>query len=163
MSSGIIRRIDDLGRIVIPREVRRMLGIREGDPLEISVSDDGKSVVINRYNTMEELLGTQTCRSVLSVLCRHHENCSFYILDHCGTPVLNREWPASAKEDVLEATRYSTRKLTQKDTTAAIPIICKAQNELAGYIVVVADNEDSLKEAVKTTETVADLMAAKDI
>lgn len=163
MSSGIIRRIDDLGRIVIPREVRRMLGIREGDPLEISVSDDGKSVVINRYNTMEELLGTQTCRSVLSVLCRHHENCSFYILDHCGTPVLNREWPASANEEVLEATRYSTRKLTQKDTTAAIPIICKAQNELAGYIVVVADNEDSLKEAVKTTETVADLMAAKDI
>lgn len=140
-----------------------MLGIREGDPLEISVSDDGKSVVINRYNTMEELLGTQTCRSVLSVLCRHHENCSFYILDHCGTPVLNREWPASANEEVLEATRYSTRKLTQKDTTAAIPIICKAQNELAGYIVVVADNEDSLKEAVKTTETVADLMAAKDI
>ena len=60
MSSGIIRRIDDLGRIVIPREVRRMLGIREGDPLEISVIDDGKSVVINRYNTMEELLGTQT-------------------------------------------------------------------------------------------------------
>ena len=163
MSSGIIRRIDDLGRIVIPREVRRMLGIREGDPLEISVIDDGKSVVINRYNTMEELLGTQTCRSVLSVLCRHHENCSFYILDHCGTPVLNREWPASANEEVLEATRYSTRKLTQKDTTAAIPIICKAQNELAGYIVVVADNEDSLKEAVKTTETVADLMAAKDI
>ena len=163
MSSGIIRRIDDLGRIVIPREVRRMLGIREGDPLEISVSDDGKSVVINRYNTMEELLGTQTCRSVLSVLCRHHENCSFYILDHCGTPVLNREWPASANEEVLEATRYSTRKLTQKDTTAAIPIICKAQNELAGYILIVADSEEALEIAVKTAKAVADLVAARDI
>ena len=163
MSSGTIRRIDDLGRIVFPREVRRMLGIHEGDPLEISVNTDESTIIIKRYNTMEDLLGVRTCRSVLSVLCRHHENCSFYILDHCGTPVLNREWPASANEEVLEAARYSTRKLTQKDTTAAIPIICKAQNELAGYIVVVADNEDSLKEAVKTTETVADLMAAKDI
>ena len=77
MSSGIIRRIDDLGRIVIPREVRRMLGIREGDPLEISVIDDGKSVVINRYNKMEEQLGTHTCLSVKSVMCRHHDNCRF--------------------------------------------------------------------------------------
>jgi len=102
MSSGIIRRIDDLGRIVIPREVRRMLGIREGDPLEISVSDNGKSVVINRYNTMEELLGTQTCRSVLSVLCRHHENCRFWILDRCGVPALRGEQPTSANEEVLD-------------------------------------------------------------
>lgn len=163
MSSGIIRRIDDLGRIVFPREVRRMLGIHEGDPLEISVNTDESTIIIKRYNTMEDLLGVRTCRSVLSVLCRHHENCSFYILDHCGTPVLNREWPASANEEVLEATRGSTRELTQKGSTAAVPVISKLQHELAGYILIVADSEEALEIAVKTAKAVADLVAARDI
>ena len=163
MSSGTIRRIDDLGRIVFPREVRRMLGIHEGDPLEISVNTDESTIIIKRYNTMEDLLGVRTCRSVLSVLCRHHENCSFYILDHCGTPVLNREWPASANEEVLGATRGSTRELTQKGSTAAVPVISKLQHELAGYILIVADSEEALEIAVKTAKAVADLVAARDI
>ena len=37
---GIVRRIDDLGRVVIPKEIRRNLGIREGDPLEIFLHED---------------------------------------------------------------------------------------------------------------------------
>ncbi len=44
MRSGIIRRVDDLGRILIPKEIRRTLQIREGDPLEISV-EEGKIVI----------------------------------------------------------------------------------------------------------------------
>ena len=39
-ATGIIRRVDDLGRIVIPKEIRRNLGIREGDPLEIFLHED---------------------------------------------------------------------------------------------------------------------------
>lgn len=39
-ATGIIRRIDDLGRVVIPKEIRRNLGIREGDPLEIFLHED---------------------------------------------------------------------------------------------------------------------------
>ena len=46
-STGIIRRIDDLGRIIIPKEIRRNLGIREGDPLEIFV--EGEMVCYSRY------------------------------------------------------------------------------------------------------------------
>ncbi|MGJ0846901.1 AbrB/MazE/SpoVT family DNA-binding domain-containing protein, partial [Tissierella praeacuta] len=42
--SGIVRRVDELGRVVIPKEIRRTLRIREGDPLEISV--DSKNVTI---------------------------------------------------------------------------------------------------------------------
>ena len=38
-ATGIIRRVDDLGRVVIPKEIRRNLGIREGDPLEIFVEN----------------------------------------------------------------------------------------------------------------------------
>lgn len=47
MKTGIIRRVDDLGRIVIPKEIRKSLRIDEGDPLEISISNNG--VHLERY------------------------------------------------------------------------------------------------------------------
>ena len=50
-ATGIVRRIDELGRIVIPREIRRSLGIREGDSLEIFV--DGKDTVCFRKYTVD--------------------------------------------------------------------------------------------------------------
>lgn len=40
-ATGIVRRIDDLGRVIIPREVRKNLGIKEGDPLEIFTTEEG--------------------------------------------------------------------------------------------------------------------------
>lgn len=43
-ATGIIRRIDDLGRVVIPKEIRRSLGIKEGDPLEIFTTRDGEII-----------------------------------------------------------------------------------------------------------------------
>ena len=43
-ATGIVRRIDDLGRVVIPKEIRRTLRIREGDPLEIFTSNDGEGI-----------------------------------------------------------------------------------------------------------------------
>ena len=47
MKSGIIRRIDDLGRIVIPRAIREQIGIQEGDPLEIIL--DGDKLYLEKY------------------------------------------------------------------------------------------------------------------
>ena len=49
-ATGIIRRIDDLGRIVIPKEIRRTLKIREGDPMEIFIEGDNR-VIFQRYDT----------------------------------------------------------------------------------------------------------------
>lgn len=51
-ATGIVRRIDDLGRVVIPKEIRRTLAIREGDPLEIYTTDDG--VVFRKYTQPTE-------------------------------------------------------------------------------------------------------------
>lgn len=53
-ATGIVRRIDDLGRVVIPKEIRRTLRIREGDPLEIFV-DRGGEVVLKKYSPIGEL------------------------------------------------------------------------------------------------------------
>jgi AbrB family looped-hinge helix DNA binding protein len=47
-ATGIVRRVDDLGRIVIPKEIRRSMGIREGEPLEIYLEND--AVIFRRYS-----------------------------------------------------------------------------------------------------------------
>ena len=48
--TGIVRRIDELGRVVIPKEIRRTLRIREGDPLEISTNSKGGTISIKKYH-----------------------------------------------------------------------------------------------------------------
>ena len=50
-ATGIVRRIDDLGRVVIPKEIRRKMRLREGDPLEIYTSRDGE-VIFKKYSLL---------------------------------------------------------------------------------------------------------------
>lgn len=53
-ATGIVRRIDDLGRVVIPKEIRRTLRIREGDPLEIFTDREG-GIILKKYSPINEL------------------------------------------------------------------------------------------------------------
>lgn len=53
-ATGIVRRIDDLGRVVIPKEIRRTLRIKEGDPLEIFTDREGE-VILKKYSPIGEL------------------------------------------------------------------------------------------------------------
>lgn len=53
-ATGIVRRIDDLGRIVIPKEIRRTMRIREGDPMEIFTSREGE-ILLKKYSPVGEL------------------------------------------------------------------------------------------------------------
>ena len=53
-ATGIVRRIDDLGRVVIPKEIRRTMRIREGDPLEIYTNSDGE-VIFKKYSAISEM------------------------------------------------------------------------------------------------------------
>jgi len=53
--TGIVRRMDDLGRIVMPKELRRTLHIREGDPLELYISDN--SIILKRYAPQSDEIG----------------------------------------------------------------------------------------------------------
>ena len=64
-ATGIVRRIDDLGRVVIPKEIRRTLRIREGDPLEIYTERDGE-VIFKKYSPMGDLqdFADQICDSI---------------------------------------------------------------------------------------------------
>ena len=53
-ATGVVRRIDDLGRIVIPKEIRRTMRMREGDPLEIFTEQNGE-IVLKKYSMMAQL------------------------------------------------------------------------------------------------------------
>ena len=64
-ATGIVRRIDDLGRVVIPKEIRRTMRIREGDPLEIYTSRDGE-VIFKKYSLLGgvEEFASQLCETM---------------------------------------------------------------------------------------------------
>ena len=53
-ATGVVRRIDDLGRVVIPKEIRKTLRIKEGDPLEIFTDKEGE-VILKKYSPIESL------------------------------------------------------------------------------------------------------------
>ena len=67
-TTGIIRRVDDLERVVIPKEVRRKVGISEGTPMEIFVSAEG--IMLKKYHTENELLNmTENLKEALEDMC----------------------------------------------------------------------------------------------
>ena len=57
-ATGIVRRIDELGRVVIPKEIRRTQRIRRGDPLEIFTTGDGE-VIFKKYSPMGDRKSTR--------------------------------------------------------------------------------------------------------
>ncbi len=65
--SGITRRIDELGRIVVPKEIRYNLGIRDGEPLEIYTNDN--AIIIKKYSQVENIkdLGQKLCDIIYDV------------------------------------------------------------------------------------------------
>lgn len=73
-ATGQVRRIDDLGRIVIPKDVRRSLGIREGDAFEIFITEDRRSVVFQKYSfdtpIVEALKGLRVAVEESELSCR---------------------------------------------------------------------------------------------
>lgn len=77
-ATGIVRRIDDLGRVVVPKEIRKTLRIREGDPLEIFTDREGE-IILKKYSPMGEMAGfaKQYAASLAQTL-----GCTVCITDH---------------------------------------------------------------------------------
>ena len=59
-ATGIVRRIDDLGRVVVPKEIRRTLRIREGDPLEIFTDREGE-IILKKYSPLASWGSLRDC------------------------------------------------------------------------------------------------------
>ena len=82
-ATGIIRRMDDLGRVVIPKEIRRTLRLREGDPLELFINEQG-GLVFMKYNPM----GNYDADLVKEVCMSGLDDTSFGIYDRDGERVI---------------------------------------------------------------------------
>lgn len=86
-ATGIIRRVDDLGRVVIPKEIRRTMKIKEGDPLEIYTERDG-TVCFKKYSPTVDY--DNEFKAIIKTLDKHHikgavydnSEIKFYSSDH---------------------------------------------------------------------------------
>lgn len=155
-ATGIVRRIDDLGRVVIPKEIRRTMRIREGDPLEIYTDNDGE-VIFKKYSPIGELANFST--QYADVL---YKTANFPVVvcdrDHViavsGIPkkeLLERR-VSSELEELMEARRFYSRtgeadgrvqpvEGVSRIAVAAAPIV--AAGDVCGAILFLEGDESS--------------------
>ena len=95
-ATGIIRRIDDLGRIVIPKEIRRTLRLRDGEAMEI-FTDNG-AVCFKKYNLMTEY--TSTAEAMVKALKKQGIECALYDNSDCKV-CGDRNAPAEMEYDAF--------------------------------------------------------------
>lgn len=150
-ATGIVRRIDDLGRVVIPKEIRRTMRIREGDPLEIYTDNDGE-VIFKKYSPLGELSAFssqyaevlfRTGGQPVLVCDRDH------VIAVAGIPkkeLLERRVSAALEDameqrksfGVAESTRLQPVEGVDRFAIAGAPII--ASGDVCGSIMFIADS-----------------------
>ena len=123
-ATGIIRRIDDLGRVVIPKEIRRTLKIREGDPFEIFLGDDN-CVCFKRYSALGSL-SEETLR-VAQTMAQRTFNHQIAIYD-CGRKISGPDSYSSYVDMSWEYNRIPFKY----EGMGVYPII--SDDELYGYV-----------------------------
>lgn len=152
-ATGIVRRIDDLGRVVIPKEIRRTMRIREGDPLEIYTSSNGE-VVFKKYSPIGELSSFAT--QYADVLCKM-ANVPAIVCDRdhviavAGMPkkeVLERRVSPALEEAMLSRKTYvchvgDEEKLKPIEGIDRYSLVCApivSSGDLGGAVLFVSDN-----------------------
>ena len=158
-ATGIVRRIDDLGRVVIPKEIRRTMRIREGDPLEIFTNAGGE-VIFKKYSPIGELsvFASQYAEALASVTKLSVIICD---RDHCiaaagisKKETIERRITPDLEEIIEnrkivnflnEQNRFALEGVDRKICTAA-PIIISG--DVSGAVVMVAsENSDTATES----------------
>ena len=135
-ATGIVRRIDDLGRVVVPKEIRRTLRIREGDPLEIYTLGEGE-IVLKKYSPMGEMW--QLAERFAEVLAKEIKGLAVItdrdqVIASAGTGKKNYEQHRVSKQ-LEEAMNDRARYLTGKGKPSYIPIVESDPMELEEQII----------------------------
>ena len=152
-ATGIVRRIDELGRVVIPKEIRRTLKIREGDPLEIFTDREGE-IILKKYSPIGEMktFAVQYAESMAlnldhAVLISDRDQ---IIATAGGKKELLNKSITKDLENILEnrtIVKENTKdiKLTEADsdrnTKIIQPIIC--EGDVIGAVIVISKDETS--------------------
>ena len=143
-ATGIIRRIDDLGRVVIPKEIRRTLKIREGDPLEIYI--DRGAVIFQKYQAMDDF-ETQS-RITCDTFQRMDNACA--IFDRDGEQLMsNTRFRSvfSATMPNLPEDLIGCNGSVQRNHMVFMPLI--ADGDILGTLVVETNNREMVEFAVR--------------
>lgn len=134
-ATGIVRRIDDLGRVVIPKEIRRTLRIREGDPLEIFTDREGE-VILKKYSPIGELgtLAKQYSESLAQTM-----GCTVCITDTDQIVAVS----GSGKKDLQD--KYISKEL-EKIIQGREQLLEKSDS--AKYACITADEKEFIEEVI---------------
>ena len=137
-ATGVVRRIDDLGRVVIPKEIRKTLRIKEGDPLEIFTEKDG-GIVLKKYSPIGEL--TEFASGYAETLSKTTGHIAFItdkdtVIAVSGGP--KKEYLEQNVSDELEQLMEDKEVYTSKENSdIAMPITQNDNNQKVGKAQVV--------------------------
>ncbi|MBE7037622.1 MAG: stage V sporulation protein T [Ruminococcaceae bacterium] len=176
-ATGIVRRIDDLGRVVIPKEIRRTMRIREGDPLEIFTDKDGE-VIFKKYSPIGELSEfasqyAETLYKTSGYPAIITDKDTIIAVSGAAKKELHEKRLSEDMEKVLEektAFIYKSdtdKKLSVTDSSSfsvgvAVPII--AEGDTVGSVVLLKDDENKkLGDAEEKISKAAALFLAKQM
>lgn len=143
-ATGIIRRIDDLGRVIIPKEIRRTVRIREGDPLEIFVEDG--TVIFKKYQTMGNL--EIQCNVICDTFQRMSSACAVFDIDgELFAANSQFRFAFAANMPKLPEDLIGCRGSFKHNHMIFMPII--ADGEMLGTLAVETDNREMVEFAAK--------------
>jgi AbrB family transcriptional regulator (stage V sporulation protein T) len=156
-STGIVRRIDDLGRIIIPKEIRRTIRVREGDPMEIFIDEKGE-VILKKYSPIGQLgdFAQEYCDSL-------YESTGHIALIGDRDTIISvsggskKIYFGKITEDYGD---IDDRKVILEDIKVFVPII--AEGDIVGAIILLAQEDYEGKFSnfeVKIAETAASFLA----
>jgi AbrB family transcriptional regulator, stage V sporulation protein T len=171
-SSGIVRNIDDLGRIVVPKELRRMMHVSEGDPIEIFTDDSGR-IVLKRYSPIGQFseFAEQYAESIAKsaghvvVITDNHEIVA--VLGDSTNKSLKKDKLLPEFEDLIRSHELKLDKLgkiseEQPDNLVAkamMPILSNDYDTIGSVVFLASDNNVNMGDLdVKLIRTCADFL-----
>ena len=156
-ATGIVRRIDDLGRVVIPKEIRRTMRIREGDPLEIYTSKEGE-VIFKKYSLLGDVddIANEFCdalsKNVHAIIAVTDRDTVIAVAGGGKKELLEKHISSSLECALEERKLYCSSETEKKisateDTEAyyvylAAPIL--SQGDLMGGMLFITDTEEKI-------------------
>ena len=141
-ATGIVRRIDDLGRVVIPKEIRRTMRIREGDPLEIYTNTDGE-VIFKKYSAISEM--SENAVHVADVISK---------LSGCPVVIFDRD-------HVVAVSGVSRKEYSERRASTALEGVMETRN---AYFCSAADEHFQAVEGIdKSALAVVPIITSGDV
>ena len=156
-ATGIVRRIDDLGRVVVPKEIRRILRIREGDPLEIFTGNSGE-IVLKKYSPISDMnqVATEFAETAAQNL-----GCTVDITDtdmFIASSGKEKRLFANSKIDEELDYQIQTKEKYESPSKIIVPIL--AHGDVIGSIIMIANEDKKLSDVeTKTAQIGAEFIA----